>query len=126
MPGHLMSVESSTSRTINASQRDLGAELLEAEVDSRFLVQSSTGLRLISSLHLQQGGGTKHGALGVSDNNQCTTASNSNAVAMSPQLISNFEVSTSKEIKDDRKRSTATTAKKTRTGYEDGASLLQQ
>ncbi|RXH87589.1 hypothetical protein DVH24_034489 [Malus domestica] len=77
-------------------------------------------------LHLQHGGGTKHGALGVSDDNQCTTASNSNGVAMSPQLISNFGVSTSKEIKDDRRRSTATTAKKTRTGYEEGASLRQQ
>ncbi|KAB2626469.1 hypothetical protein D8674_020087 [Pyrus ussuriensis x Pyrus communis] len=147
---------------LNALQRDLGAELLKAEVDSGFLVQSSSGLRLILgwreipsswcrappnpsrevdswflvqsssglrlilSLQLQHGGGTKHGALGVSNDNQCTTASNNNNMAMSPQLISNFGVSTSNEIKDDRRRSTATTTKKTRIGYEDGASLLQQ
>ncbi|TQD89449.1 hypothetical protein C1H46_024984 [Malus baccata] len=33
MRGHLMSAEPSTSRTINVSQKDLGAELLKAEVE---------------------------------------------------------------------------------------------
>ncbi|TQD83884.1 hypothetical protein C1H46_030542 [Malus baccata] len=148
MPGHLTSARPSTSRTINSLQRNLGAcssrlRLIpgrreipgswcrtppnpNGQVDSGFLVQSSSGLRLILSLHLQHGRGTKLGTLGVFYDNQCTTASNSNGVAMSPQLISNIGVSTSKKIKDDKRRSTATTAKKTRTGYEEEASLLQQ
>ncbi|RXI07196.1 hypothetical protein DVH24_026332 [Malus domestica] len=47
MPSHLTSAGPLTSRTINASQKYLGAELLEVEVDFGFLVQSSSGLRLI-------------------------------------------------------------------------------
>ncbi|TQD95624.1 hypothetical protein C1H46_018772 [Malus baccata] len=87
MSGYLTSAGSSTSCTINASQRDLGVELLQAEVDYGFLVQSSSGLRLIP----WQG-----------------------------------EIPWRREIKDDRRKSTTTIAKKTRTGNEEGASLLQQ
>ncbi|RXH72222.1 hypothetical protein DVH24_033760 [Malus domestica] len=35
MPGHLTSAGPSTSRTINGSQRDLSAELLEVEAEQR-------------------------------------------------------------------------------------------
>ncbi|KAM2079354.1 hypothetical protein ACFX1R_026872 [Malus domestica] len=77
MSGNLTSAGSSTSCTINASQRDLGVELLQAEVDYGFLVQSSSGLRLIP----RQG-----------------------------------KIPWRREIKDDRRKSTATIAKKTRTG----------
>ncbi|KAM1664641.1 hypothetical protein ACFXTN_040130 [Malus domestica] len=43
MPGHLLSAEPSTSHTINVSQKDLGAELLEAEVEEGKFASKAKG-----------------------------------------------------------------------------------